>query len=112
MVHRQWWLVLLALSRLAAQQPGYSFESAQDFLSAYCKTCHQGKSPAGGFDVRQVSTPASLADERRWTSLSSRVRLSEMPPKGSPAPDLDLREEFIHWVGAALRSQACANGIT
>src|SRR5882724_6547887 len=108
MAHRSRYLLLLALSaaRLAAQPPGYSFENAQEFLSKYCKTCHQGKSAAGGFDVRQVSTPASLADERRWTSLSSRVRLSEMPPKGSPAPDLDLREEFTHWVGAALRSQA------
>ena len=81
MAHRSLYLLLLALSaaHLAAQPPGYSFENAQEFLSTYCKTCHQGKSPAGGFDVRQVSTPASLAEERRWTSLSSRVRQGEMP---------------------------------
>ena len=33
-----------------------------------------------------------------------------MPPKGSPAPDVDSREQFAHWVTATLRSQACAGG--
>ena len=76
MAHRSQYLLLLALSaaHLAAQPPGYSFENAQEFLSRYCQTCHQGKSPAGGFDVRQVSTPASLADvQTRYTGSSTRL---------------------------------------
>ena len=107
-------LAILAASstHLAAQKSDYTFENAQQFLSTYCKTCHQGKSPAGGFDLQRVSTPASLAEDSKWTSLTARVRNREMPPKGAPAPDLDAREEFTKWVGSALRSQACASGIT
>lgn len=107
-------LVLLAClaASAAAQQGTYSFEKAQEFLGTYCKTCHQGKSPAGGFDVQRVSTPESLADHQKWTALNSRVRQGEMPPKGAPAPDLSKREEFHQWVNTALRAQACAGGIT
>jgi hypothetical protein len=98
-------------THLVAQPTGYTFENAQAFLSTYCKTCHQGKSPAGGFDVQRVGTPASLVEDSKWTALSSRVRNREMPPKGAPAPNLDQREEFTKWVGAALQSQACFGGI-
>lgn len=35
-----------------------------------------------------------------------------MPPKGSPVPNVDQREQFTDWVSAALRSQACVDGIT
>ena len=83
-----------AAAALTAQQTNYSFEKAQEFLGTYCKTCHQGKSPAGGFDLLRVSTPESLADPQKWTALNSRVRQGEMPPKGAPAPDLSKREEF------------------
>jgi hypothetical protein len=117
MPHPPRYLLSLALlaatsSHLAAQQPAYSFENAQEFLNQYCKTCHQGKSPAGGFDVLRVSSPASLADERRWTSLSARVLRAEMPPKSAPAPDIGRRVEFTQWVTSALRAQACEGGIT
>ena len=35
-----------------------------------------------------------------------------MPPKSAPAADIDQREQFTDWVDNALRSQACAAGIT
>jgi hypothetical protein len=35
-----------------------------------------------------------------------------MPPKGSPAPELDEREDFTQWVDQALRTEACATGVT
>lgn len=105
-------LTLFAAFSANAQQGNYSFENAQHFLSTYCKLCHQGKSPAGGFDVQEISTAASLADERRWTALSTRVGHGEMPPSGSPAPDVAQRQEFTQWISTALRSKACEGGIT
>ena len=67
----------------AAAPPPYSFEAAQAFLKSYCLACHQGKSRAGGFDLREVSEPPSLrADAPRWIGIHKRVRNGEMPPKG------------------------------
>src|SRR5271170_1334318 len=67
-------LLLLAGSpHLAAQQAGYSFEKAQEFLRTYCATCHQGESPPGGFAAQHASTSESLLDDRLWTALNNRV---------------------------------------
>src|SRR5437588_4538476 len=106
-------IFLAASPLLNAQRDNYSFESAKTFLKQYCQTCHQGKSPAGGFDLQRVDATSSLqTDAERWSKLNTRIRNGEMPPKGSPSPDIDQREQFTGWVDAALRSQACAAGIT
>ncbi len=106
---------LLTLTFLAtilrAQPDGYSFDRAQGFLKQYCQMCHQGKSAAGGFELLQVGTTASLeGDARKWSSLLKRVKNGEMPPKGAPAPAFELREQFTGWVDGALRAGACAAG--
>jgi Protein of unknown function (DUF1592)/Protein of unknown function (DUF1588)/Protein of unknown function (DUF1585)/Protein of unknown function (DUF1587)/Protein of unknown function (DUF1595) len=104
---------LTAFTLLRAEQQSYSFENAQAFLSQYCQACHQGKSPAGGFHLQQVSATSSLqTDAERWSKLNARIRNGEMPPKGAPAPAIDQREQFTNWTDNALRSQACAGGIT
>ena len=91
--------------------PDNSFAAAQALLGKYCLACHQPKSPAGGFRLETVAAPASLRTEaRRWTALAHRMRESEMPPKGAPAPSLDEREQFLTWVETALRREACASG--
>jgi len=106
-------LLLLAGSpHLAAQQAGYSFEKAQEFLRTYCATCHQGESPPGGFAAQHASTSESLLDDRLWTALNNRVERGEMPPKGVRAPDIAQRAEFTRWVNTSLRSQVCSGGIT
>src|ERR1700681_52062 len=103
---------LLASSTLHAQQDSYSFDAAQVFLKQYCQACHQGKSPAGGFLLQRVAAIESLrADAEKWSKLNARIVNGEMPPKGAPAPDIDQREQFTHWVDKALRAQACAAGI-
>jgi mono/diheme cytochrome c family protein len=90
----------------------YSFEKAQGFLKQYCQSCHSAKG-AGGFNLQRVGTTESLRTEpQKWASLSTRVRNAEMPPKGSPSPDLDEREIFTEWLEKALRAEACATGIT
>ena len=101
-------LALLALSALGQE---YTFDHAQSFLHQYCENCH-GAKPVGGFKLERVAKPESLSAEAgKWSSLMARVRNGEMPPKGSPAPPLEVREPFTNWIGAALRKEACAGGI-
>src|SRR5437588_5386850 len=64
--------VILVFSSLAlSAQPGsFSFEQTQALLKTYCKICHQGPSPAGGFNVEEVATTASLhASAQRWIRI-------------------------------------------
>ena len=106
-------LLLLAAPTAHAQPPSYTFEDARQFTKTYCATCHQGKSPAGGFNVSRVDTAETLAaDPTAWNKLITRVRALQMPPKGAPAPNLDAREVFVAWVQDSLRAEACATGPT
>lgn len=107
-------LCLIATSQLWSSPPAeeYSFDDAQTFLKTYCQSCHQGKAGAGGFDVTGLKTKASLtADSHKWISLTTRLKNGEMPPKGLPAPDFDLKEKFQDWVETSLRAEACGAGI-
>ena len=93
-------------------EPAYSFENAQQFLKAYCVTCH-GKSGPGGLSESQFSTYEALQkNPRKWESILTRVRNAEMPPRGAAAPAMDSREAFTGWVGNALITEACAEGMT
>src|SRR6185503_13171155 len=89
---------LLALAAfpfiLSGQRGDYTFENAQGFLKQYCQGCHQGNSPAGGFDTQKLSTAASIQSEaERWNKVALRVKNGEMPPKVAPAPPVDQREQ-------------------
>jgi hypothetical protein len=100
-------LLLLAVLPLA----GASFDDAQAFLKTYCETCHSAKSATGGFAVTQVGAKAGSQDRSdRWTRIAIRVRNSEMPPRGAPAPALDAREAFIKWIDDSQHAEACASG--
>lgn len=93
--------------------PGeFGFPDSQAFLKTYCRNCHQGKTAVGGFSVERFNTPGSFQTHpQRWSSANRRVRNGEMPPKGAPAPSIDLRERFSEWVDTTLRTEACAAGI-
>ena len=109
-------ILLLVTLVVPAAAPGqttdvFTFEKGQAFLGTYCRSCHQGNKPAGGFHVDEVAGPGSLVKEsKKWTSLITRVRNDEMPPKGAPSPVLDVREPFVHWADSALRAAACGDG--
>jgi hypothetical protein len=106
--------MLTALMAFAcAHAAPYRFADAQAFLQQYCRACHTGASPAAGFDLAKLSTDASLrADPEPWNKIFARVRNSEMPPKGPPAPAVDEREKFVQWIESSLRSAACAQGVS
>ncbi len=111
-----WFLLaslLVSCAGLHADPSGYSFENAQEFLNTYCLSCHQGDSPAGGFQTQRLSTRESLRlDAGNWSKLVLRLQNGEMPPKGFPAPEMDQRERFTAWAEVAVRSEVCAAGVT
>ena len=89
-----------------------SFDQVQATLKTYCVACHQGKTAAAKIDLTRYNTAASIAEHREtWSQVLARVRGGEMPPKGSPAPEIDEREKFVAWVDASLRHAACAVGL-
>ena len=105
-------LVLPAAVRAQSPEP-FSFDKAQGFFGTYCRSCHQGNKPQGGFHVDQVASPESfLKESKHWASIITRVHNGEMPPKGAPSPDLDVREPFVLWADSALRKAACGGGPT
>ena len=88
------------------------FAGSQRFLQTYCKSCHAGKAAVGGFRLEKVASPESFATAAQdWSRLALRVRNGEMPPKGSPAPELNAREELARYVEQTLRTTACASGV-
>lgn len=104
----------LSFALLLLASPGfgaYTFNDAQSFLGAHCQACHSGKSPAAGFNVNEVSSPDTFGQSAdRWTRIANRVRNNEMPPRTSPAPALEVREQFVKWVDESLHAEACSSG--
>src|SRR5437016_5317228 len=103
-------LLLISLLAWAARaEATATFEQVQSVLKTYCVTCHQGQRAAAKVDFTQFSTPESVIEARAtWSKVLARVRGSEMPPKGSPGPDIDTREKFVFWVEGTLHQAACA----
>ena len=89
-----------------------SFEDVQSTLKTYCVACHTGKTAAAKVDLTRYNSPEKVVEARTtWSRVLARVRTSEMPPKGSPAPGIDERDKFVAWVDGALRQAACAGGL-
>ncbi len=102
-------LAVLAAAHPAAAQ--YSDIEGQQFLQSNCGACHAGKTPAGGFEIAKLASPASFREiPEAWTKAALRVRNGEMPPGGALA--LEHREAFATWVQKNLRTAACAEGMT
>ncbi len=103
---------ILLTASLKAQQPALSFEEAQRFLKTYCVSCHGAKAGAGGLSSTHFASPESLQkNPHKWEAILTRVRNSEMPPKGAPSPSMDGREAFTGWVHDSLIAQACSDGM-
>ena len=100
------------LSAAALHAADYSFENARTLLTTNCAKCHQGKASIAGFNLAKYPAEASIAsDYQKWATVLARVRSREMPPKGSPAPTVEQREEFTGWLEQTLRTAACSSGV-
>ncbi len=105
-------LTAILITIAAAAQTGTDFAPVQSFVTQYCLACHTGQKPAAGYDVRKL-TEASLNDQPvLWRRAYRRVSEHEMPPRNAPMPPLDAREAFTGFVDHALRTKACADGIS
>lgn len=101
-------LVLASTASYAADD----FAPIGSFLNQHCLACHTGAKPAAGYDVRKL-TEASLNDQPNlWRRAFKRVSEHEMPPRNAPVPSLAARESFTSYVDHALRTKACADGIS
>jgi hypothetical protein len=76
------------------------------FLRQYCAACHSGKAAQGGFSLEHWST-----DVHARLRAKERIENGSMPPKGLPAPSLDLRESITAQILADLKAEACTVGI-
>lgn len=100
-----------AISFAVFGQTHGSFQDVQATLKTYCVACHTGKAAAAKIDLTAYASPEKVVEARpTWIRVLNRVKNSEMPPKGSPAPGFDEREKFIGWVDVTLRKAACASG--
>jgi len=103
-------LILFPIA-LSAQSESYTFSDAWNFLKTNCSGCHGGASPAAGFDLQQIASPATIQSETgRWNLLASRVRNGEMPPKGAPVPPAERRAQLVNWIAASIRAAGCSAG--
>jgi hypothetical protein len=94
-------------------QGDYSPDKGKQFLTAYCSTCHSGKTPPGNLRVDTLSQDDSFrTNASTWIRVISRVHNSEMPPRGARTPDVNDREAFVNWAQESLTSEVCANGIS
>jgi hypothetical protein len=90
------WLIF-AVSLQAAD----SFDATRPFLHQYCQPCHTGSQPAAHLNIDSIKPDV-------WPRLAARVRNSEMPPRGTPAPPLNERQAFLKTIDEALHAEACA----
>lgn len=85
-------------------------QTVRPFVATYCIACHSGSTPAGGFDLRQYSTVASvIQDYPRWDHVLQKLSAHEMPPKAMKQPLDDARQQVIDWVQSVRAFEARRN---
>jgi len=111
-----WWLVALSsgLSRAAEVDfttiaNEYSGQS-RALLKQYCLDCHSTATAEGELDLERFAT---LADVRRqprvWVKVAEMLGNGEMPPKDSPQPTPEERQQLRKWVANYLHTEALAS---
>src|SRR5450432_1344634 len=103
----------IILATIPARADEFAASDAARLLKTSCAGCHQGKSAAAGLNLLQLN-PAAVSTEQlpTWDRVLSRVRSSEMPPKGAPALEISRRDAFTGWIEGTLRKAACYDGVT
>jgi mono/diheme cytochrome c family protein len=95
------WLVL-APSSNQAQRPAHeaAFEqTVLPFIAENCAACHNAKKPAGGLNLEEYKTAASVAEHReKWENILLKMQTGEMPPKGMPRPPQAEVEAVTRWI--------------
>ena len=80
----------------------------QALISAYCVTCHNNKTRAGGLELDAISTQALGNHWDVWEKVDRKLRARQMPPPGARRPDEAVRTAALDSLEAALDKVAAA----
>ncbi|HYP14507.1 MAG TPA: DUF1587 domain-containing protein, partial [Bryobacteraceae bacterium] len=85
-------------------------QTVRPFVNQYCKGCHSGPSAAAQLDLTSYTNTASVLQAfPHWTTLLERVSAHEMPPKGTPQPPAERRQQVIDWIKAVRADELRKN---
>lgn len=73
-----------------------------------CFQCHRGEKVEGEFDLSRFPDGNAAVEARdAWERVARRVRLNEMPPKGSPGLNDEQKGQFHRWVDSRPDQDLC-----
>ena len=82
-------LFVIGLPSVSADQFG---DQIAPYVNKYCLDCHGQEDPKGGLDLTKFDSDRSvIAGFRRWNNITTFIQSGEMPPKGSPQPEIEER---------------------
>ncbi|MCC6507586.1 MAG: DUF1592 domain-containing protein [Pirellulaceae bacterium] len=77
-------------------------------MEARCVECHRGEKSEGEFDLARFATGDSAYEAAdQWERVARRIRLNEMPPKGSKGLNDTQKREFHRWVDSRPNRDLC-----
>ena len=82
-------------------------EQIKPYLQKFCIDCHGEKEPKGGLNLLSFDSDRSLIlNFRKWDDITTFIRSGEMPPKGSPQPELEQSKAVLNAVESVLLQEA------
>lgn len=83
-------------------------DKVRPLFEAKCLACHAGEESEGDFDLAAVIAAEQPAEQGMvWDRIAARVRLSEMPPPGSPGLS-DPEKKILHrWLDTRPGRNLC-----
>lgn len=74
----------------------------QALINNYCITCHSARLKTGGLVLEGRNLNAAADDADVWEKALRKLRGHQMPPPGSPQPDLQAADAFVAWLENTL----------
>ena len=97
-------LFVIGLPSVSADQFG---DQIAPYVNKYCLDCHGQEDPKGGLDLTKFDSDRSvIAGFRRWNNITTFIQSGEMPPKGSPQPEIEESNAIVNAVNGLLIKEA------
>ncbi|MBZ5575990.1 MAG: DUF1592 domain-containing protein [Acidobacteriia bacterium] len=75
-------------------------------IATYCVTCHNARLKTGGLVLDGLDLQAPAGNAPIWEKALRKLRGHQMPPPGSPQPNLKDADSFVAWLENTLDRQA------
>ena len=82
---------------------------AQQFVTQYCTSCHNGDEKAGGLDLDAASSLDVAAHTSVWEKVARKLAARQMPPAGRKRPDERTYASFVAGLEAELDRAAAGH---